>query len=595
MNIPVNFRPVVPSDLRIKKFRWRDLSEPVEKRIIGYDTETLDGYCHLIAASNGTYRETAGIDPILDFLTGRKFRTTHGLWYNMDYDIRGILKYLSHAELKQIWDKHRLKYGKYQLKYIPKKLFVIKVGSHSYKHYDVSQFYNGSLAKMSSIVLHEKKNPDNLDRKLIGNSPQYWIDNHDNIIKYCILDARLCARLGNYLQKSFVDNMQLIPRTYVSKASIAKDYFRQMVKMPTLYGIDRRILNMSLLCYNGGRFENMIKGNNGKCWSYDLRSAYPYAMTLLPDINHGKWKHVHEHNYEALLGYYMVKTRIPFRHMAPLSFRYNRAILFYPVGSFYTWLTNSEIALYGKYIDIDVIEGWEFYDNDPVYPFKEVVKKLFEIKQSSDKSSFHYKNTKIIMNSIYGCFYEKHGNTKPMTVGKIYNPMYASWITAKCRCMVFDICRDNMQNVVQIATDSVVFNRDIPIKCGDKLGDWALEASGDTIVIRSGLTKIGDLIKQRGIRRMFDIHTPHGWYDNLFAYMEDKPELTEYTIMNERPRGIGECLKNYKKLSIVDINRFQEVPYTININDDPKRVWDSTFENGGDLLSRAIRSMPMKV
>jgi len=94
MDIPEN-EPHVPVDKIVwRKHPLRSLTGKVKNHdIVGWDTETYKGYARLIANSQGRYllieeqkvsEET--FTQILQFLTRKTWRGTHGFFWNIDYD-----------------------------------------------------------------------------------------------------------------------------------------------------------------------------------------------------------------------------------------------------------------------------------------------------------------------------------------------------------------------------------------------------------------------------------------------------------------------------------------------------------------------------
>ncbi len=53
------------------------------------------------------------------------------------------------------------------------------------------------------------------------------------------------------------------------------------------------------------------RGFIGKAYLYDINSAYPFAITKIPDLSNGKWiqsKSIHE---KAKLGFFKIRSNIP--------------------------------------------------------------------------------------------------------------------------------------------------------------------------------------------------------------------------------------------------------------------------------------------
>jgi len=194
------------------------------------------------------------------------------------------------------------------------------------------------------------------------------------------------------------------------------------------------------------------------------------------------------------------------------------------------------------------------------------------------------------MNSLYGVFYEKVRKGDKWRVGIFFNPIYASVITANTRIQLFSEALQHGDKVVGFATDSILLKGTHECNGGKRLGAWDIDAAGKAVVIRSGLYQIKEKVKSRGIAKAHKIKTPYGEFKNIFEYVKKYPHLTEYKVLLDRPVNMGEALSHPKKLSPKDINVWQDFSYTLNINRDVKRVWNSEFKAGGEMLGQCIDS-----
>lgn len=589
----INRNPISYGMLKFRKWHLGKMKTPRDKKIHGFDTETLDGYCRLLADDTGEYVMGDSIEPFLEFLTSRRFRDTHNFFFNQRYDFQAIIKYLDRDILKELYETGSVKYNDYLFYYIPKKLFKITKSKHVYPYYDVMQFYHSSLATASERYLNEQKNIDDLDVGLIGTSPQYWKDNEPQIIKYCIRDAWLCKRLGDKLHETLRDDLGMTARRYVSQAGLSKDWFRSQCTIPAVGKIPPRALAFALNSYAGGWFEVLRRGYTPVGHSIDLCSAYPAKLANLPDVTTGEWKYVDEYHEDALLGYYLANVYITTMNCAPLPYRLNSIVTIRPVGVFATYLSKSEYEAYRDDVTINIVKGMEYYDPDPIYPFKAEIERLYARKATMKKNSMEYQLVKIILNSFYGCQYEKIPQDNRFYVGKLFNPIYAAEVTAATRAEIWKVVRNYQDHIISIATDGIILDKKPNIPYGKDLGQWDYEGSGEVVTVRSGIYKLGNKSRNRGIRSVDRLHTPHGDYNSLYDYFEAIPDITAYPITVTRPLNIGECLMHYKKYSPEMINVFTKDSYNLKINNDPKRIWDDNFWGGGDLLEREIRSKPL--
>jgi len=593
-SLPLNENPIKLTmfTFRTKKQRKKKQCKP--KPINGIDTETLHGYCRLIADSNKRYKICNNFDDILHFLTDYRFRNAHNFFYNISYDFDAIVKFLPKDILKELYVNKTIRYkSAYTIKYIPKKMFSIKVNNHVHKFYDIATFFDTSLEYASQKYLNEHKLLDIINREVLGKDINYWRKNIKNIIKYCIKDAVLTKKLGEFLQNEFGNKLSFHPSSYVSKASVSKEYFRLFADIPNYLDIPKPVLGISLNSYSGGRFEVIKRGYIEKAYSIDINSAYPFAMLNLLDIRHGKWKKVTEPDDEALMGFYFCKLYVPYMKLAPLPFRINSLITF-PCGEFYTYITKLEYDKLKEDIDIQIIRGYEYYDNEPSYPIRDKILELYELKKNTPKEDFRYNLIKIIMNSLYGVFYEKtYTGEKTYKAGKMFNPVYASYITANCRMQLWDIIKKYQKHVLSCATDGLLLDKLPDIEYTKQLGDFSFEGEGETYIIKSGIYKIENKYKSRGVRKIGKLKTPFKSYNNIFDYIRDKPYWTIYPVIIERPLHLGECLLHTKTLNIKDINIFTKIKYNININSEKKRVFEDKFQYGKEIFEKHIDSLPI--
>ena len=130
---------------------------------------------------------------------------------------------------------------------------------------------------------------------------------------------------------------------------------------------------------------------------------------------------------------------------------------FYPYGEWNTFLTGEEIDELSKFGTVDILRGWEFYADQEVYPFREAIEHLYHAKSGAKKGSYQYSLYKIVMNALYGAFYEKvklpDGSFR---VGSLFNPVYATLITSRTRLALYREARKHKENAVCLATDGIL-------------------------------------------------------------------------------------------------------------------------------------------
>ena len=607
-----------------RKHKLQKLTRNIKRKVHGLDTETLNGYCKLLADGDGNYILSKSINSVssldfakfLNFLTSHRFRSSHNFFFNLNYDVNAIIKYMPKKYLNELYNELHTNYLDTEIFYIPKKVLRLTKNKNVYKFYDIMQFLKGSLESNAKKYFELEKYIVPIDGAQLGTSKVYWHRHLNNIIKYCINDAKLTKRLGDMVNNTIIENLHIYPCTYMSKASLCKEFVRKRVNIPDINKIPRNALKYGFYSYAGGRFEVIKKGNVGKCKLYDINSAYPFTIYNLLDVNNGKWKRVNCMHEKADYGFYIAKIFIKYNTISPIGIPIKAGVIAYPIMHLTKFITKKELLAYEKFIDFEIIDGWEFFSNGELYPFRNFIKHVYKLKQETPKSEYEYDLYKINMNSLSGCFYEKYIRKEDYTnaieperlnqlpelppkisiiTGKLFNPIYATLITADTRINLFKSSIGHFSNVVAYATDSILFDGNVEMETNNKLGGWGLQANDNTIVLKGGIYKIGKKLKSRGIKRVGNIKTPFGNYDNIFDYIEAQPQEIEYPITMNRPLSFIEVLLHHLKHNIEDINVFTEMTYRINLNKDYKRLWNEDFINGAELFEKSIESTPLMI
>lgn len=550
----------------------RDPAQSRKKPIFAFDTETHDGNIFLLADSEGRFLDKITPESVIKFLFHKKYQNSWNFFYNLGYDAEVILKLLgSTLNLYKNTRELVFEYNNYKITYIPNKCLRITKGHHSVSFYDIAQYYNQkkldvayqeNIAKLDSSYLDIKNNRSHF-------SLRYYNRNKKKIREYCIKDCILAKELSQKWVDLFNQAFSFYPAKWHSSGYLAeKVLINNGVNFPKFDSIPYSIQDLAFRSYFGGRFEMIKRGYIGTAYLYDINSAYPYAITKIPDLTKGIWikrKSIHP---DAKLGFLKILADIPdAKYIPPFPFRTNNNIVF-PSGKFVTYVTLAELLAYDNPNHYKILESYQFIPEDENYPYKSFIesmyKKRLELKTKNDPMQ---QPIKIILNSIYG----KTGQKLNRIIGNLFNPVIFAFITGFARAQLYDfVVKNNLErDVVAFATDSICTTRKLGVN-STKLGQFSFEGeSKDTFFLQNGFYRFNGKWKQRGFGNLGSKEIEH-----LETFEKDGRLYCKLQVLrNTRLRS--SILQN----NIKDVGKIRPHVKQINLNADRKRFWLDSIDS----------------
>jgi len=546
-------------------------------QIIGFDTETVltekdkhfsyefysaQFFCPKLEL-NDFLLDASDVSAMFNYKT----RGSIFLASNAEYDFTVLAKIIDKTDftMRCLYNGSRFLYGKLQRK------------NHCWTIYDLRNiFTNWSLAKMGKFLNFQKlEKPEYLGkRKPETPTEKFYFK------QYAMRDAEIGYYAGIWLLKKF-------GRLNVSLPSMAFNYFNRKYKPKGLYlRVEPDITNKLRLAYKGGRCESWIRGSpDRKIFAYDVVSLYPSVMLEKPfpiGQNGFNYKTSIDLSHDGF-ALCMVKqdAEIPFLCTKTLCSDGNIKLLF-PNGTFTSWFTYPELRYFsakrlGKILKVEQAyetRGCKFY-------FKDFIKEFFELKQS-DKD--HADFWKLCMNSLYGKFAQdahspelelKADNTivkselpQRKKLNFLTNILVSAYITAHSRIKMHGYYLEvGSDNLVYTDTDSLHSFEPLS-KIGKGLGEIDLKTEGQGTYIRSKFYILNDMVRCRGMERIFEAHHVRKLIEmndvTIFskvllrlrsAYRQHKPFLTErpqekhFSLESDCKRIYGKSLKGQELLS----------------------------------------------
>jgi len=484
-------------------------------QFVGVDGEGInEKYCLLQDSQGGKLLDLTGlktIDVFEWFFTRNNDLAAIApvfVGYVTTYDLNMIFRDIDNETLTQIFsndDKDFVTWGDYEILYIPRKIFKLRrKGNHSriagFTLYDVFTFFGGSfvaacrgfLGRVPDHIVRGKKKRGTFKRSDLKEIERYNQLEVEYLVKLCEKLQEIFTSQGIELKKwhgpgavsEYVLGSKMI--------DIHKDY-------PTFkeYHAPCGLWEAWDCAYYGGRFENMGIGTFENVYTYDINSAYPYAMSMLKTLNFAsEWKHVdrpsfaHGYGEQAVfLVEWEVSKNVPF---GPLPWRDAQGRIFFPTNGL-GWYWFPEVVAARKMFGnaIKLREVW-FQDEGQPSKFTREIPRLYNLRKRLQKAKNPGQYAiKIALNSIYGKLAQRVGNSPFRCIP------WAGWITSQSRSMLLSASLGREKSVLSFATDSVFSREPLNLRGGDSLGNWKREDADKLLILMNGVYRLDDKTRTR--------------------------------------------------------------------------------------------------
>lgn len=476
--------------------------------IYGADTETLHGQPMTLQF----YSEDCACDEIIfvdakssqkEFLRwcGRRRPNTQHVVYvhNLDFDLPELL-YDSLAQLAL--GDFDFSVGPWTISgvYGGPTFCRIKRRGTSILVVDSFSYFRGSLLKAANLfcpLLPKLPTPKDLGAKK-------FTARDTSFVEYAMRDAVVAYHIGKSIEETV--RQYDIPQP-VSVADLAGKIFRRHFVKETIQQPPLDAIHASLRSYHGGKNNWLGK----PAWhmdvqSLDIKSAYPYAGTLLPAFSDDSLFR----NIQATArvksvpdcGVYCVSGIADAHCQWPALFSHG----FKPLrGNFeHVWIQGQELneALHSGEVKIrGSFPGWIYdADRDTVAsPFAAYFETFYALKER-EPDKIQREKQKFILNSLTGKLIQTRKGELSTTInadtgeihtaadlvaGGLCHPFAASFITANTRARIHSL--EHQVKAIHTATDGVFARQNKQWKKSKELGSITFEGRGDLLILRNKL------------------------------------------------------------------------------------------------------------
>ncbi len=453
-------------------------------------------------------RTTDMLDLLLS--VGRDNPSAKHSGFNFDYDVNQILRELEWRDLITLKHKGKVTWRGYRIEHIPGKIFKVAKDGTSIRIDDCFSFfrcrYDKALVKWgigSREVLAEiSQGKDARD--------DFYYRDIDYIRSYWGKEVQYGCHLMEKI-KSIAWGAGYKVENWHGPGALAAYSLKQHGVITLKAESPGPVLIAALAAYAGGWFERFKMGRyKGDIYTYDINSAYVYAMSLLPDLSTGTWHHVRftsrDHAIRTVrdngsrFGIFHYKWRGNFdTYMAgnhgvpfPLFHRETGGAIRRPSTS-EGWLWTPEAAEMSAIPYAQLTEAW-IYDHDVSdRPFSWIAEDFDRRLVMQREGNPAEKIIKWALASYYGRLAQRTGwDEENNTAPALHQIEWAGWITSYCRAMIYRAAMESAKHngLVSIDTDGIISTVPIPQPSegfGEGLGQWKEEKFSELIYLQNGV------------------------------------------------------------------------------------------------------------
>lgn len=504
------------------------------KNFVAIDGESIDGRYVLLGTSHPSYclenKQGITTDEALKFLFSlghnRHLRKLHTSFvgFFFSYDVEMICRDLPVNIKKRLFNpryilkkngsfvKDRVFYKQWELTYIKRKYFSIKRRGKNYgiTVYDTSGFFTGFPERSFVAILRQMKMevPPEIEEGKEARSYFSW-QQYQTIKKYNAIECKLLVELMHRIYE-MATKIDLIPRHLYGSSALGntalrrwniRDYMRRTVEE----NMSGYFWGAITRAYFGGRIEAFKLGSFKKVYAYDINSAYPSAITLLPSTRDNHF--FYTQHYRKGFGVWHLRFNFPRGiHIGVFPFRLTDGSIKFPLRG-EGWYWNPEVELAMKHWPgcVDIIDGYYLHYPKKETPFRHLFPRLYEQrKKYKQKNDLTHYIIKIVLNSIYGKFAQKVGRAD------FKNFTWAGWITSHTRAKLREAVFRNEHSIIAFSTDGIYSQKKLRLPESDTLGGWESSEFEKGTILMSGVYLLEGKGKpktgERGYAKLSDWH-----------------------------------------------------------------------------------------
>lgn len=472
------------------------------------------GYC-LFGNSKGLMVKAPHLtsEEMLDLIieTGKQYPKAFHVGYAFYYDVNWIVKDFPKARIAVLHKVGKVNWNGYTVEHIPHKILTVSKTDPVTKKKirvridDCFTYFRTRFDK--ALIKYGIGTPEERAEVTEGkdNRNDFWWRDIDEIESYWRKELKLLVELMDRIREDvnaagFNIGQWHGPGALASYALRKHDMGQFKKETP------EEVLPAVLSAYTAGWFERFKAGyHDGPVWTADINSAYVYAISLLPNLADGEWKHILRPSpkdiRETRFAVYHIRMRgTPQDYLGacrgipgPLPLREKSGTISHPV-SVDAWYWSPEAALVAGRVGVEVVEAWIF-DDDGTSPFAWVSEDYRHRLLLQRLGNPAEKVIKWMLASLYGRLAQRVGwDESTLKPPRWHQLEWAGFITSMCRSMCYRAAMDvaRRDGLVSVDTDGIMSTVPFDARTlgngeGTGLGEWKVEKFTGMIYVQNGI------------------------------------------------------------------------------------------------------------
>lgn len=425
-------------------------------------------------------------------------------------------------ELDRLESVEHFTIGDYKVLYIPKKGFRLtrqhkKRGRNSVTFFDAMGWYATGIGEAAPLEQtsakhlgdHKTAAQEGIDVHALGSTPGYYAAHRHAILRYCIQDCNLTARLFAKTIQSFANIGIDFPDEPWSRASVGRHYLKQTGVLEATreqYAHLKKTGHARLweAAYAGACILTRGVGTWTGIAKFDLNSAYPAPMPDFPSLEGAYLVGPEDPEFSScVFRFYEVEMEPSPRRALKAKGGTESHLLYHQGGE------PRRVCV--THLDLEAFDAWgDRYtivaavgvvtpsrDVHPLDYMAHLFQRKAEIKEEFGEDSVEYQNIKIMLNGTYGILTQ----SRPRP-GRFTNYIYGAYITAWTRRALWLKAKEleaQGGTVLAFQTDGLLVADLAETPPSSKnLGAWEVKDVGMVTLFANGIYVLGGKLKKRG-------------------------------------------------------------------------------------------------